>query len=203
MIDERMVARLTLVELAIREQEIRKSRFIAVAGPVADEAAAKDFVAAQSDPAANHNCWAWRLGQNYRFNDDGEPGGTAGKPILSAIDGQDLDGVAVVVTRWFGGVLLGSGGLIRAYGGTAALCLREAEKAPLIETVSGTATCGFSDLTLVQARLGALPDVQVGVQAFTDSGAILSVSAPKSEADAVGRLLTNLTSGRSMIRWNE
>jgi len=88
MIDERMVARLTLVELAIREQEIRKSRFIAVAGPVADEAAAKDFIAAQSDPAANHNCWAWRLGQNYRFNDDGEPGGTAGKPILSAIDGK-------------------------------------------------------------------------------------------------------------------
>lgn len=203
MIDERMVARLTLVELAIRQQEIKKSRFKAVAGPVADAAAAKDFIAARSDPAANHNCWAWRLGQNYRFNDDGEPSGTAGKPILAAIDGQGLDRVAVVVTRWFGGVLLGSGGLIRAYGGTAALCLREAEKAALVETISGTVTCGFGDLTLVQARLGALPGVEVGVQAFTDSGAILSVSAPKSEAGGVDRLLTDLTSGRSAIRWNE
>ncbi|WP_332812666.1 YigZ family protein, partial [Sphingomonas sp.] len=85
-----MVARLALVEIAIRQQEIKKSRFTAVAGPIADEAAAKDFIAAQSDPAANHNCWAWRLGQRYRFSDDGEPSGTAGKPILAAIDGQGL-----------------------------------------------------------------------------------------------------------------
>lgn len=202
MIDERMVARLTLVEPAASQQEIKKSRFIAVAGPVADEAAAKAFIGARSDPAANHNCWAWRLGQNYRFNDDGEPSGTAGKPILAAIDGQGLDGVAVVVTRWFGGVLLGSGGLMRAYGGTAALCLREAEKVVLIEAVSGTVACGFSDLTLVQARLGALPGVQVGIQTFTDSGAILAVSVPKSDADGVDRLLTDLTSGRSAIRWD-
>lgn len=197
-----MVARLTLVEIATRQQEIKKSRFIAVAGPVADEAAAKDFIAAQSDRAANHNCWAWRLGQRYRFSDDGEPSGTAGKPILAAIDGQGLDGVVVVVTRWFGGILLGSGGLIRAYGGTAALCLREAEKAVLIETVSGTFTCGFGDLALVQARLGALSGVQVGVQAFTEGGAILSVLAPTSEASGVERQLTDLTSGRSVIEWS-
>ncbi|MCJ8143936.1 IMPACT family protein [Ancylobacter sp. A5.8] len=198
-----MPPRLTLVERATGRQEIRKSRFIAVAGPVADEAAAKDFIAAQSDPSAGHNCWAWRLGQNYRFNDDGEPGGTAGKPILAAIDGQGLDRVAVVVSRWFGGVLLGSGGLIRAYGGTAALCLRDAAKVALIETVSGTLTCGFSDLALVQARLGALPGVQMEVQSFTDSGAILSVSAPTSDAGGVDRLLADLTSGRSAIRWDD
>lgn len=198
-----MVGRFTLVERTARQQEIKKSRFNAVAGPVADEAAAKAFIAAQSDPSANHNCWAWRLGQSYRFNDDGEPGGTAGKPILAAIDGQGLDCVAVVVTRWFGGILLGSGGLIRAYGGTAAMCLREAEKVALVDTVSGTVTCGFSELTLVQARLGAIAGVQVGVQAFTDTGAILSVAAPKFEAGEVGELIANLTSGRSVIRWNE
>ncbi|WP_131837528.1 IMPACT family protein [Ancylobacter aquaticus] len=196
-----MVARLTLVEPALGRQEIKKSRFIAVAGPVADEAVAKVFIAARSDPSANHNCWAWRVGQSYRFNDDGEPSGTAGKPILAAIDGQGLDRVAVVVTRWFGGILLGSGGLIRAYGGTAALCLREAAKATLIEAVSGTVACEFGDLALVQARLGVLPGVQVEVQTFTDSGAILSVSAPESEAVAVDRLLTDLTSGRSAIQW--
>lgn len=201
-IDGPMVTRLTLVQHATAQQEIKKSRFIAFAGPVADEAAAKDFIAAQSDPAANHNCWAWRLGQNYRFNDDGEPSGTAGKPILAAIDGQGLDRVAVVVTRWFGGVLLGSGGLIRAYGGTAALCLREAEKLVLIETISGTVACGFGDLALVQARLAALAGVQVGVQTFTDSGAILSLSVPTSQSGSVDRLLTDLTSGRSSIAWD-
>lgn len=203
MLDERMVARFTLAEPAHCQQEIKKSRFIAVAGPVADEAAAKAFIAAQSDPAANHNCWAWRIGQGYRFNDDGEPSGTAGKPILAAIDGQHLDQVAVVVTRWFGGILLGSGGLIRAYGGTAALCVREAGKVPLIETVAGTLTCGFSDLALVQARLGAVAGVQVTVQTFTDSGAILAVSAPQAEAGSVDRLIADLTSGRCLIRWDE
>ena len=197
-----MVARFTLVDIAIRQQEIKKSRFAAVAGPIADEVAAKDFIAARSDRAANHNCWAWRLGSRYRFSDDGEPSGTAGKPILAAIDGQGLDGVVVVVTRWFGGILLGSGGLIRAYGGTAALCLREAEKEALIETVSGTVICVFSDLALAQARLGALPGVHAAIQAFTQGGAILSVLAPKSAARSVERLLTDLTSGRSVIRWH-
>lgn len=203
MLDEGMVAHVTLVEPARNQQEIKKSRFIAVAAPVADEAAAKNFIAAQSDPAADHNCWAWRVGQSYRFNDDGEPSGTAGKSILAAIDGQSLDRVAVVVTRWFGGILLGSGGLMRAYGGTAALCLREAEKVALIESVSGTVTCGFSDLALVHARLGALAGVLVEVQSFTDGGAQLSVSAPTSVAASVDRLLSDLTRGQSLIRWND
>jgi uncharacterized YigZ family protein len=198
-----MVARTTLVGVTTTRQEIKKSRFIAVAGPVADEAAARDFIVAQSDPAANHNCWAWRFGQSYRFNDDGEPSGTAGKPILTAIDGQGLDRVAVVVTRWFGGILLGSGGLIRAYGGTAALGLREAAKTPLIETVSAAITCGFSDLALVGARLGALMDIRISDQTFTASGAVLSVAVPTHEVDNVTRLVTDLTSGRAVIEWDE
>ena len=195
-----MAPRFTLVELHIARQEIKKSRFIAAAAPVADEAAAKDFIAAQSDPEANHNCWAWRFGQNYRFNDDGEPSGTAGKPILAAIDGQALDGVAVVVTRWFGGILLGSGGLIRAYGGTAALCLREAGKVEVVETADVTIACLFGDFTRVQARLATLPSVRLRDQAFTDTGGTLSVTAPKSEIDGVIRLVTDLTSGRALIR---
>lgn len=193
----------TLTGVSTARQEIKKSRFVATAGPVTDEAAAKDFIAAHTDQTAGHNCWAWRLGQSYRFSDDGEPGGTAGKPILAAIDGQALDGVAVVVSRWFGGVLLGSGGLVRAYGGTAAMCLREAEKIALVETVSGTIACTFSDLALVQARLGAFPGVQVRDQAFTSTGAMLSLSAPAMEADSIARLVTDLTSGRAVPKWDE
>jgi uncharacterized YigZ family protein len=106
---------------------IRQSRFVVHAAPVADQAATLAFFEVVADPSASHNCWAWRLdpGQQ-RFNDDGEPAGTAGKPILSAIEGKGLNRVMVVVTRYFGGILLGVGGLVRAYGGSAARCLDQA-----------------------------------------------------------------------------
>lgn len=193
----------TLTGTVTARQEIKKSRFAAVAAPVGDEAAAKAFIAANSDQTANHNCWAWRIGQTYRFSDDGEPGGTAGKPILQAIDGQSLDHIAVVVTRWFGGVLLGSGGLIRAYGGTAAMCLREAEKVPLVDTVTATVTCTFGDLALLQARLEALPGVQARVQSFIDTGAELIISAPKKDADTVAGMVADLTSGRATVKFSD
>ena len=96
-----------LVSASTYTQEIKRSRFQAIAAPVAGIDAAKDFIAQNSIRDANHNCWAWRIGQSYRFSDDGEPSGTAGKPILQAIDNFELDLLAVVVTRWFGGVLLG------------------------------------------------------------------------------------------------
>ena len=181
------------------EQEIRKSRFRAVALPVADEAEAKAALATVSDRAANHNCWAWRIGQAYRFSDDGEPGGTAGKPILQAIDGQALDRALVVVTRWFGGILLGSGGLMRAYGGTAAACLRAAEKVPLVERTALEVAIGFSDLALVKARLAALDGVLLDGEAFHETGATLSLRVPADAAEAVGRTVVDLTGGRAGV----
>ncbi|MEN5083401.1 YigZ family protein [Bosea sp. TWI1241] len=197
-----MVARVTLAAASTSRQEIKKSRFLASAGPVADEEEARRFIAAQSDPDANHNCWAWRIGQGYRFNDDGEPSGTAGKPILAAIDGQGLDGIAVVVTRWFGGVLLGSGGLMRAYGGTAAQALRAAETVTLVETVPLAIACPFADLARLQARLAALPGVTLTGQAFTATGAVLDVAAPRAKAMAVAQLAVDLTSGRAEVTWD-
>lgn len=181
-------------------QEIKRSRFLAVAGPVSDIQAAKDFIAANSSTEANHNCWAWRIGQDYRFSDDGEPSGTAGKPILQAIDGQELDAVAVVVTRWFGGVLLGSGGLIRAYGGTAALCLQAAEKTKIVATISTSIDIQFSDLALVKARLNALADVSIDGEHYTASGAILDLRIAAVAADTVMRAVTDLTSGRAVVK---
>ncbi len=188
----------TLQHVASHEQEIKKSRFVAIAASVADERAAKDFIAANSDPNANHNCWAWRIGQAYRFNDDGEPSGTAGKPILQAIDGQKLDHVAVVVTRWFGGILLGSGGLIRAYGGTAAICLREAEKSEVIETVRTSFDVDFSDLAIVKARLSAL-GVIFSAEDFTATGASLTADIARENAQTVAALVTDLTRGKSKV----
>lgn len=186
----------TLTRLETFSQDIKKSRFIALASPVADEDAAKRFIEDNSDATATHNCWAWRTGQIYRFSDDGEPSGTAGKPILQALDGQSLDMVAVLVIRWFGGILLGSGGLMRAYGGTAASCLRNAEKAPIIPTVATALECGFSDLALVKSRLLAVPNLAIIGETFTADGARLHLSVPFSSAEDTARMVMDLTSGR-------
>ncbi|ENN84247.1 hypothetical protein RHSP_76796 [Rhizobium freirei PRF 81] len=189
----------TLTTASSHSQEIKRSRFLAIAGPVADEQAAKDFIAEHAAADANHNCWAWRIGQIYRFNDDGEPSGTAGKPILQAIDGQELDNVVVVVTRWFGGVLLGSGGLIRAYGGTAALCLQAAEKTKIVPMVSLAIEVQFSDLALLKSRLSSLRDTVITAEQFIATGAVLTLSIPAANADDTLRMITDLTSGRAMI----
>ena len=104
-------------EIFTAEYEIKKSVFISHVKHIETEDAARDF-------DATHNCSAWILGENgdkQKSNDDGEPGGTAGNPILDAIKKNELTNIAVVVTRYFGGIKLGAGGLIRAYSHTAAL----------------------------------------------------------------------------------
>ncbi|XP_016492254.2 uncharacterized protein LOC107811774 [Nicotiana tabacum] len=116
----------TIKERATFEKEIKKSKFIAIAGHIPDERSAQSFLSEVKDPRATHNCWAYKVGEQYRSNDDGEPSGTAGKPIHSAIASSGLDRVMVVVIRYFGGIKLGTGGLVRAYGGVAAECLRNA-----------------------------------------------------------------------------
>src|SRR5690606_6972475 len=125
------------------------SRFLALAGPAGSAGQALDFIASHSIASATHNCWAYRIGDLYRFNDDGEPGGTAGRPMLQAIEGQQCDRVVVLVIRWFGGIKLGSGGLVRAYGGVAAQCLRLAGKTPLVPRTRLSCRCPFADMALV------------------------------------------------------
>lgn len=188
-----------LEQTATFEQIIKKSRFLAIALPIATEEEAKAAIASHSDANANHNCWAWRIGAAYRFSDDGEPSGTAGKPILSAIDGQSLTNVVVIVTRWFGGILLGSGGLVRAYGGTAAACLRSAAMVELKPSVEGLVRLDFSDLARVKARLQAIVDLGIAAEQFTATGADLVLRVPVAEVEAVSRLISDLTSGRSEL----
>lgn len=188
-----------LVQPATAEQIIKKSRFLATAVPVASDEEAKVSIAAYGRSDANHNCWAWRIGASYRFSDDGEPSGTAGKPILAAIDGQALDRVVVIVTRWFGGILLGSGGLVRAYGGTAAMCLRGAERVEIKPSVDGFFHLEFADLALVKAKLAVLKDLQILEERFTATGADILARIPETEIDTVIRLVGDLTSGRSEV----
>ncbi|MFE2557912.1 YigZ family protein [Streptomyces sp. NPDC059352] len=112
----------TLAREGVHETEINRSRFLCALAPVADEREAQDFVARirKEHPTATHNCFAYVLGADasvQKASDDGEPGGTAGVPMLQMLLRREMRYVAAVVTRYYGGVKLGAGGLIRAYGG--------------------------------------------------------------------------------------
>jgi uncharacterized YigZ family protein len=121
---------LTIADNHTFEQVIKKSRFICSLGRVSSEAEAKQFLAtiSQQHVKANHNCFAYLLGDHdevQRESDNGEPSGTAGVPILQALQHTGVHDTIAVVTRYFGGIKLGTGGLIRAYNGTAAAAIHE------------------------------------------------------------------------------
>ena len=112
------------------QEEIKKSRFICHAKRVYSEEEARDFITAikKEHYKATHNCSAFIVGERSeikRTSDDGEPSGTAGVPMLSVLENHNLTNVCVVVTRYFGGIKLGAGGLIRAYAGSVALAVKE------------------------------------------------------------------------------
>lgn len=188
----------TLAGAARLQQEIKKSRFLAQAAPLDAVDAALAFVAQVADPAATHNCWAYRFGQHYRFSDDGEPGGTAGRPILQAIDGQGLDRVIVVVTRWFGGTKLGAGGLVRAYGGCAAECLRLAARLPIVDRATIAVSCDFPNLPSLHARLPEFSAEKLD-EGFDADGARLRLALPRDRVAAFTGWLRDLTRGRAVI----
>ena len=105
---------LTLKSPATFEDTIKKSRFIGHAAAVTSQAESLDFYESVIDPQATHNCWAWRIDFQVRSSDDGEPSGTAGRPMLNVIERRQLENVMVIVTRYYGGIKLGAGGLVRA-----------------------------------------------------------------------------------------
>jgi uncharacterized YigZ family protein len=182
-------------------QEIRKSRFLGNAINVETVSAASEFIAAISaaDADADHHCWAYRIGQQYRFFDANEPSGSAGKPILQAIDGQAMDRVAVVVSRYFGGIKLGVGGLVRAYGGCAAQCLRLGPRVAILDTAIVEIACEFQALALVHARLHELA-AEFQNESFGSDGALLRVLVPVINLEAVRSLVRDATRGRGQFR---
>jgi uncharacterized YigZ family protein len=124
----------TITAAAHSELIIKKSRFICCVQPVTDRAAAQAVVAAlwEQHPGAAHVCWALLAGGQSAAVDDGEPSGTAGRPMLDVLRHQDLEGVLATVVRYFGGVKLGAGGLVRAYTDSVAQALLKTEKAAIV-----------------------------------------------------------------------
>jgi uncharacterized YigZ family protein len=147
---------------------IKKSRFIGLAVPVSSE---EDALAVVEEAKARwhdarHHCWAYRLADGrVRSSDDGEPGGSAGRPILAHLEGHEVHDVVVVVTRYFGGTKLGVGGLIRAYGGTAGKTLDRGAIVEVASRVTLRITHGYDDTGAVEAVLrsrGLVDEVQWG-----------------------------------------
>ncbi|HXT20134.1 MAG TPA: YigZ family protein [Thermoanaerobaculia bacterium] len=177
-----------LVPAASAQAELREkgSRFLALLEPATDEAAARARLAAieAAHRDATHCCWAWRLGAppRERSHDAGEPGGTAGAPILRALQTAELSDALLVVVRWFGGTKLGKGGLVRAYGAVA----REAVAAALIsrrlQRVRVTLEVSYPHLGVVQ-RLIHPPEVELVEESFGERvRLVLAVAEERLEA---------------------
>lgn len=143
---------LTIGREYVHESEIKRSRFLCALAPVSSEEAAQEFLARvrKEHAGATHNCYAYVLGAEgriHRASDDGEPGGTAGTPMLQVLLRREVRDVVAVVTRYYGGVQLGAGGLVRAYGGAVSAALDEVgtverQKLALVTVVAGHQRAG-------------------------------------------------------------
>ena len=188
----------TLSEPFSFEEEIKKSRFIAHAMPVSSSEEALGFFSRLHEPEATHNCWAFKVGQNYRFNDDGEPSGTAGRPILATIEGNELSNVLVLVNRWYGGIKLGTGGLVRAYGGCAGQCLLLADKIELIIKIKVSFHCQFNEWAILQYELN---QQQVEFEEhYTDTGVEVKASLQTPQIAIWSLKIQDISRGREQLR---
>ncbi len=188
----------TISSLVSYEEDIKKSRFQAFAVPVENEQAVKDFLEQYKDISTTHQCWAWKIGHNVRFNDDGEPSGTAGRPILATIEGNELTNVLVLVNRWYGGVKLGTGGLVRAYGGTAGQCLLLAEKIELIEKKNVHFACQFNEWAIFQYELNS-GQIEFNEQ-YTAEGVLVEALLQVHQIEALAVKIQDLTRGREALK---
>jgi len=188
----------TLAGPASHELEARRSRFLARAVHVDSPAQALAWLREVADPQATHNCWAYRIGADYRSSDDGEPGGSAGRPILAAIEGQGLDQVMVVVTRWYGGTNLGVGGLVRAYGGAAAECLRTAPRRDIVRYEGFALACGFELAGAVHGLLDALSAQKLD-ERFDEHGLRLQLRVPDYNVALLAARLRDLSRGAARL----
>lgn len=193
-----MTGGFTLAGPASFELEAKRSRFLARALPVDTPEAALAFLRDIADPQATHNCWAYRIGALYRSSDDGEPGGSAGRPILAAIEGQGVDQVMVVVTRWYGGTNLGVGGLVRAYGGAAAECLRTAPRRAIVAWQEAELACDFAYSGAVHSLLEGLGAVKLA-ETFEETGLRLRFRLPASSYDTAAARLRDLSRGTARL----
>ena len=184
----------------------KKSRFIANVVPVSSEEEAEEFIESMKKKYwdARHNCYAYIIGERgeiKRFSDDGEPGGTAGKPILEVLSGEGVTNAAIVVTRYFGGTLLGTGGLVRAYGAAAKAGLSASAVINKIPGMRLSITTDYTGLGKLQYLLGQR-GITVLDTVYTDKVEMKALVSLK-EGAAVKAEITEGTNGQAVLQEGE
>ncbi|AOP41676.1 IMPACT family protein [Edwardsiella piscicida] len=186
-------------------EEIKKSRFITLLAHTPGVDAAKAFVqeTRRAHPDARHHCWAFVAGapgdtQRLGFSDDGEPSGTAGKPMLAQLMGSGVGEVCAVVVRYYGGIKLGTGGLVRAYGSGVQQALQALVRRQKVPMAAYTLCCDYAQLTLVEGIVaqagGSVLDSAFSAQVM------LRLSLPLGSQDEVGEKLRNASRGALQLQ---
>lgn len=189
----------TLAAAVTAEIDIRKSRFIGLAIPVADPAAAmvELDVLRSAHPGATHVCWALLAGGESGMSDDGEPSGTAGRPILEVLRHHEVDGVLAAVVRYYGGIKLGAGGLVRAYTDAIATTMQLAERIERVPLGVLNVEVDYADEARVRRWIE-----QEGLT-FDEPGygmtVQLAIWMPLAARDRAAETLRDLTAGRATI----
>jgi uncharacterized YigZ family protein len=178
---------------------VKKSKFIAQLFPVDTQEKAEGVlgVIRKKHYNANHNCFAYVIGQKgleYRYSDDGEPSGTAGKPILFMLNKYDYKDIILIVTRYFGGTKLGIGGLSRAYSEAAAQVLEKCEEKLIYITEKIKIFCGYEDISPIK---GLLANYSVKHNEEYLDSVTIEADIPVSLTDEFCNKITNVTSGRA------
>ena len=194
----------TLAHPARAEIEVRRSRFVCDLSAATSEDTARAFIESVRSASrdARHHCTAFVLGPDgatLRSNDDGEPSGTAGAPMLEVLRGRGFTDVVAVVTRWFGGTLLGTGGLIRAYGDAVAAALDVSTPLTRVLRAGLVVQVDHAVAPRVEHSLRALIEVDVRSVEYLVEGVRLTLTVAPESTEAVSGTVASLTSGRGEV----
>ena len=186
------------------EETIKRSRFIATVAHAATQEDAKEFISAVRSefPDATHNCWAYAAGPpgdtaRVGMSDDGEPHGTAGKPILTVLLHSEIGEIVAVVTRYFGGTKLGTGGLVRAYSGSVRKALAELPVEVKRDIVILKVVLDYPRIAAVKQMIDSI-DSRI-IEEIYEADVSFKVEVPESNEDSLIRALTDLTGGKIII----
>ena len=190
------------------EQELKKSRFIASAGRASNKAEALAFIQAvrSTFPDATHNCWAYIAGEpnntvEIGMSDDGEPQGTAGKPMLNVLQHKGSGEVVVVVTRYFGGVKLGAGGLVRAYSGAVQAVMEALPVEEVVAVKEALLQFPYAQESTLRRLMESL-HIEVVETAYQEQ-VLMHIRVPETQAQELELKAVNQTHGEAVLKWQD
>ena len=196
----------TPTEILDVSEEIKKSRFLTFLAPITGKEQMREWLLTlrQQHSSARHHCWAcvagapWD-GQRYDFSDDGEPSGTAGKPLLNLLLGSGLGEVGVIVVRYYGGIKLGTGGLVRAYSSGVTELLKGVPTRLVVSSAAFLLECGYDDLAVSQRLIAQFSCENVQCE----YGTVIQITGncPLAHCREMDTALTNRSHGRVIMQW--